>query len=713
MSTEWIGRVLSKVEVQERLGRGNMAEVFLGKHQTLNRPVAVKILHSHLTQDDWLMSRFAAEAQAVAGLRHPHIVQVFDFDIVDDRPYIVMELLDGISLKQFLQDYRAETGHTLPEHVTARIVAAIASALSYAHSRGIVHRDVKPANVMLRKNDAIADVENIKASELEPILTDFGVAHMTDSTQKTASGAIIGTPSYMSPEQIQGVGVDGRSDIYGLGVMLFEMLTGELPYENDPDSSMMSVMLKHVQEPIPRLPKHLLHLQPIVDQAMAKKKEDRYQKATDLAAALYDALDIEGTRPGFGPEEDSLITSVLAKGPEGSGKSRPGTITAIEKTDASGTTRRGRWGIFGSVGVVVAIIIGILAANGVFSGGTGAEEPTEEEPSSAESEEEVAAVEEEDTPTPTLEPTAEPTEVPTETPVPSPTPNPPNGLVVFRDDAVVVTLDQLVPSSEEFAYEAWLESEVGDFVSLGLVTLEDDTATLADYRDPLAQILLTQYSGFVISEEPVPDSNSAFSGVRIYEGTIDTQELQDVRAMFKSSSILGQSLAFTLREGLKSQAAQYDRTLAFAIDAFATGVPFNAKTQGELLINLIVGESSDTFADYDGNGIAQTTGDNAGLEVYLRVLSAALDGAADLDPGQRPTVENLQEEIDDVLATIEQAREIAIQATETEDSEEIQALSQELEGLEVQQQINSLLDRSAELDLVISIDINEPQPEEE
>src|SRR5262245_2059685 len=163
-----------------------MAEVYLGRHTTLNRPVAVKILHSHLSENDSLLARFRAEAQAVAAMRHPHIVQVLDFDVADDRPYIVMELLEGISLRDYLTDIRKH-GLRVDPHTVAFLIGSLASALDYAHARGIVHRDVKPANVMLRREGPI-DTTIPLPKDVDVVLTDFGVAHMADASIQTASG---------------------------------------------------------------------------------------------------------------------------------------------------------------------------------------------------------------------------------------------------------------------------------------------------------------------------------------------------------------------------------------------------------------------------------------------------------------------------------------------------------------------------------------------
>jgi len=237
-----------------------------------------------------LLSRFRSEAQAVASMRHPNIVQVFDFDVAGDRPYIVMELLEGPSLKDYLGMVRRQGG-ILPPETTARLVTALASALDYAHSRGVVHRDVKPANVMLRRESGPIDPTAPLLADVEPVLTDFGVARMANAEAQTASGTIIGTPAYMSPEQVRGEAVDTRSDIYSLGIMVYEMLSGVLPFDGD---SQASILVQHLTQPPPPLPNASRELQAVVDRALAKSPAERFQKAGDFARALGMALGMGG-----------------------------------------------------------------------------------------------------------------------------------------------------------------------------------------------------------------------------------------------------------------------------------------------------------------------------------------------------------------------------------------------------------------------------------
>ncbi len=293
--SDWVGRTLSKVEIQKRLGRGGMAEVYLGQHTTLNRPVAVKILHSFLAEDEASRARFHAEAQAVAALRHPNIVQVFDFDIADDRPYLVMELLEGMPFDEYLTALHG-AGRRLPPETTARLIASLAAALEYAHTRGIVHRDVKPANVILRRESGGIDPGAPLPLDADAVLTDFGVARLARGTLQTLAGTISGTPAYLSPEQAQGQEVDARADLYSLGIMLYEMLAGKLPFDA-PDGNLLSLLLKHVHDPPPPISDVSPAVQTVVDRSLAKDRADRYPRAGDMAGELLVSVFGAGVRP--------------------------------------------------------------------------------------------------------------------------------------------------------------------------------------------------------------------------------------------------------------------------------------------------------------------------------------------------------------------------------------------------------------------------------
>jgi tetratricopeptide (TPR) repeat protein len=270
------GRTLGKYRLIERLGRGGMAEVYKGYQPSLDRYVAIKLMHAYLAEDEDFVGRFKREARAIASLHHPHIVQVYDFDIEQDVYYMVQEYVEGGTLKTRLRA-ASERGETISIEETVRVFTAICSATDYAHAQGRIHRDIKPDNIMF-------DADN------RPILTDFGIASIVGGTRFTATGAMIGTPAYMSPEQGKGDPNDYRSDIYSLGVVLYEMVTGRVPFDAD---TPFAVVLKHVNEALPMPSAIKPDLSPAVERvilkAMAKDPEDRYQSAGALAEDLVEA----------------------------------------------------------------------------------------------------------------------------------------------------------------------------------------------------------------------------------------------------------------------------------------------------------------------------------------------------------------------------------------------------------------------------------------
>lgn len=270
------GKTLGKYRILEPLGRGGMAQVYRAYHPQLDRYVAVKVLRSDLIEEGEFLARFQREARSVAALRHPNVVQVYDFDIQDDIYYMVMELLEGDTLKAYLQTWRTQ-GKRLPAQDVVRILLDVLNGLAYAHGEGITHRDIKPANIMLTRKG-------------EAVLTDFGIAQIVGGTQYTVSGALMGTLNYMAPEQgLEGRG-DQRSDIYSLGIVLYEMLTGQIPFDAD---TPLAILMKHVNDPLP-LPHTLVPeipepLECVVLRALAKRPEDRYPSAEEMARALQQA----------------------------------------------------------------------------------------------------------------------------------------------------------------------------------------------------------------------------------------------------------------------------------------------------------------------------------------------------------------------------------------------------------------------------------------
>jgi serine/threonine protein kinase len=274
------GQTLGKYRVLEALGRGGMAQVYRAYHPQLDRYVAVKVLRSDLVEQDEFLGRFRREAHAVSGLRHPAIVQVFDFDVQDEVYYMVMELLEGDTLRARLNQYRVK-GERMPLPEILRILKDVLGGLYYAHSEGVIHRDIKPANIMLTKRG-------------QAVLTDFGIAQIVGATQYTVSGALMGTLNYMAPEQGLKGACDARSDIYSLGIVFYEMLTGYTPFDAD---TPLAILLKHLNDPLP-LPSQMdptlpVALEHIVLKSLAKEPADRFQSAQEMLTAIEKALESE------------------------------------------------------------------------------------------------------------------------------------------------------------------------------------------------------------------------------------------------------------------------------------------------------------------------------------------------------------------------------------------------------------------------------------
>jgi eukaryotic-like serine/threonine-protein kinase len=290
-----VGMLLSgRYRLDAQIGAGGMSTVYLALDQTLERRVAIKLLHREIAHDTGQIERFRREARAVAQLNHPHIVGVIDAGEDEGRPYIVFEYVEGETLKE-----RIRRMGRLPMDEAIAYAIEIARALGCAHSHHIVHRDVKPQNVLI---DAEGSAK----------VTDFGIARTLDQDGLTADGRVLGTTDYVSPEQALGHDVNGQSDIYSLGIVLFEMLTGDVPFHGE---NQVSVAMKHVREDMPdlqmRRPEASATLASVLDRMTDKDLRRRYPDVPALVADLEEALAIEAARSGRSTGEATAVLRTL------------------------------------------------------------------------------------------------------------------------------------------------------------------------------------------------------------------------------------------------------------------------------------------------------------------------------------------------------------------------------------------------------------------
>jgi len=294
-----------------------MAAVYLGVQEAFDRKVAIKILTPKTTADEEFAARFLREAKTVAQLSHANIIPVYDFGSVDGYYYMSMEYLPGGTLGMLVK-----TGLELDEAL--RVIEDIASALHFAHSKGIIHRDVKPENIMFRDDHSA-------------VLTDFGIAKRQDASDgMTVAGAVMGTPKYMSPEQIGGLELDGRCDLYALGIMFFEMLMTQVPYES---ADYMAVAMKHVRDPIPRLPMRFANAQHFLEKMMAKNRDERFATGADVAKAARQLRETGEYQLGARITGSGGLTGVKTASVGSMGSIARGAVTQPKKS----VVKQGLW----------------------------------------------------------------------------------------------------------------------------------------------------------------------------------------------------------------------------------------------------------------------------------------------------------------------------------------------------------------------------------
>ena len=365
---QYIGKLLdNRYEIMEQIGMGGMARVFRALDHRLNRQVAVKILREDLAEDAELRRRFHEESQAVAMLSHPNIVAVYDVSRSSDLEYIVMELIDGITLKQYMQ----KKGNKLNWREALHFITQIVKALGHAHSRGIIHRDIKPHNIMVLRDGSVK-------------VADFGIARVASGGHSTLTQEALGSVHYISPEQARGSHIDARSDLYSAGVVLYEMITGRLPFEGD---TPVSVAIQHINS-IPLSPREIdpsipEALEAITMKAMAPDPDNRYASADEMLSDLEEFrknpnVNFDYNISGFQDEEEDVDkTQVLPSAAAISSLSRTGGSRREgerapdrsrsaqpkrrrEEYEDEEEPRRPNWPIIGAVAAILVFVAALL-----------------------------------------------------------------------------------------------------------------------------------------------------------------------------------------------------------------------------------------------------------------------------------------------------------------------------------------------------------------
>jgi serine/threonine protein kinase len=562
---DWIGKTLGKVHIDLLLARGGMADVYLGTHIGLQRAVAVKLLRTQFEDDPDLRERFEREARVVAKLRHPSIVQVYDFDSIEGRPYLVMEYVPGISLSAYLRalhqkEKRLELG------VVNRLMTSLAGALQYAHDSGIIHRDVKPGNILLTSRSTPVAAGKPLPEDFEAILTDFGLVRFLNSNRQTATGQIAGTPAYMSPEQARGDQTDERTDIYSLGIVLYEILAGHVPFDAD---TTMSVLLQQMNEPPPPIPELAPDLQHVIDRALAKQPADRFQTPKEFAAAFQDAIDHQ------------VDSATLLQ--------RDRNANLIRQLGAEPDNAFRNWiPAFLAAGAVI-LITAVFTLKPMF-----APKPVPTATADAGHSHDQALA---GTGTPYVE---------TEEKI---------ALLRFQDGAAIA--DQVTVSGfalpappQGSQYEAWL---VGgeDRRSLGVLSLDSAGAGKLTFVDSRGRNLLELYDGIEITVEPNPDSNPGPSATLAYSLTLPPDGLLHVRHLLVAFGKAPNGTA--LIQGLRTDSKLLDGAAQEMLTAYQGGDPAAVRKQAEAMLNLLVGSQSADYKDWDGDGQLGDPGDGYGL----------------------------------------------------------------------------------------------------
>jgi serine/threonine protein kinase len=587
MSSNWSSRMLGKVRIDSLLARGGMAEVYLGTHVTLHREVAVKILRNNYDEDQDALERFQREARVVARLRHPNIVQVHDFDTISNYPYLVMEYIKGPSLSRYLAALH-QKGERLELPVIARLLNAIASALQYAHQSGVIHRDVKPGNILLTSPTSQVEVGKPLPEDFEPVLTDFGLVRFLDASRQTTAGQIAGTPAYMSPEQARGEITDGRTDVYSLGIVIYEMLAGRLPFDGE---TTMSILLKHINEPPSPIPGLPPHIQRVLDRALAKDLENRFQTPGEFAKAFSAATE-RMLNPATVELELESIPPVPIASPTLKKAPRPKRV----------------WLVAALAGITTIA----LASSALFSGLFAPRDPTQ---------------------------TATSTVPPATNTLVRPSPSillGPTGVLRFQDgsekvDRATLTVQAMPAPPEGTHYEVWLANS-DERLNLGILSVDESGRGELVFTEEKGLNLVSLYDMVEVTVESDSENDPDAPGPVAYSFTLPASGLMHVRYLL--ASYPGAPDGNALIQGLHENGKITDELAQEMLTAYQRGDMPGVRRNAESILNLIVGSQSPEYKDWNGDGQIADAGDGYGLLLngnnlgYIQAVFAEADYAA-------------------------------------------------------------------------------------
>jgi tRNA A-37 threonylcarbamoyl transferase component Bud32 len=647
---DWTGRKIGKIQIADLIARGGMAEVYIGEHETLGQ-VAVKVMRGLLEKDVGQLARFKREAEVIGDLKHPNIVHMVDYIVEDETPCLVMDYVEGPSLAAYMKALH-ERKQRIPIAVVAQIIRALASALDYAHSNGIVHRDIKPANVLLRSPSQPITLETPLPLDVEPILTDFGLVRLVDSTMHTTTGSVSGTPAYMSPEQSRGEKVDNRTDIYSLGILVYEMLAGAVPFQAD---TTFGMLMKHINEPPPPIKGLSSDMNLLIDRALAKDPSMRYESAGELANEFMALFNGQTISPG------TLHIAEMAR------KAAEASKAKAQRT--AEPPSRFRWV---RLGLEAALALALLFVIYRFVG-----------PAST---------------------------ALTATPIPF-NPDIPAGRVRFDDFSGVKPMDQITLSlnNVEFPpagthYEGWLISNDGAITrKIGSIILNDAGVGQVLLIDPDQQNLLQNFNQVIITQEIDGKDVNQPSGKVVYSSIFPPQSLIPVRRLLVSYENVPHDLA--LIQGLWYYSGYYvtisisgdreTKTMGL-VEAFKNGDEAIVRARTEEIINQIVGGQSDQFLDYNNDGqIDNTSGDviltdgfgsfpngtqDGYMQETIRQAKLASD-AVDSTPNIRTNGEKLQICVQNMDGRLHLILQSALKLNETPFGPEMEPIVADLEIL--------------------------------